>query len=208
MRDNALAIGGLLFTRVGGPSIKPYQPARPAWKKLAGGAKGEKRAYVHARNKGAAAYGRSLYVYAQADCTSHPALATFDAPSREICQVKRARTNTPLQALELLNDVTYVEAARQLAELALEHAGSSTEERITFAFRRALARMPTAKELDVLRRGFERYRKHYEADKQAALELIRHGESAVHPKIDPVPLAAYTATASVILNLDETITLE
>ena len=159
------------------------------------------------QDKGAKLYGRSLYVYRKRT-VPHPAMATFDAPSREICQVKRPRTNTPLQALELLNDVTYVEAARQLAQLALEQGGSSPEERITFAFRRALARMPTPRELDVLRRGLERYRKDFEADKEAALKLIRHGESPPDPTIDPVVLAAYTATASVILNLDETITLE
>ena len=107
-----------------------------------------------------------------------------------------------------MNDVTYVEAARQLAQLALEQGGSSPDERITFAFRRALARMPTPRELDVLRRGLERYRKDFEADKEAAVKLIRHGESPPDAKIDPVLLAAYTATASVILNLDETITLE
>ena len=202
VRDNALAIGGSLVNRIGGPSIKPYQPAG-LWEELAGGA-GE-APYV--QDKDAKLYGRSLYVYRKRT-VPHPAMANFDAPSREICQVKRPRTNTPLQALELLNDVTYVEAARQLAQLALKYGGSSPEERITFAFRRALARMPAPKELDVLRRGLERYRKDFEADKEAALKLIRHGESAPDPNIDPVTLAAYTATASVILNLDETITLE
>jgi hypothetical protein len=202
LRDNALAIGGSLVRKIGGPSIKPYQPAG-LWEELAGGA-GEP---PYVQDKGAKLYGRSLYVYRKRT-VPYPGMATFDAPSREICQVKRARTNTPLQALELLNDITYVEAARQLAQLAIEQAGSSPEERITFAFRRALARMPTPRELDVLRRGFERYRKDFEADKEAALKLIRHGESPPRPNTDPVLLAAYTATASVILNLDETITLE
>ncbi len=202
VRDNALAIGGLLATRIGGPSIKPYQPAG-LWEELAGGA-GEP---PYVQDKGSNLYGRSLYVYRKRT-VPHPALATFDAPSREICQVKRARTNTPLQALELLNDVTYVEAARRLAQLALEHGGSSPEERITFAFRRALARKPSPRELEVLGRGLDRYRQNFETDKEAALQLIRHGESPPDPKIDPALLAAYTAMASVILNLDETITLE
>jgi hypothetical protein len=202
VRDNALAIGGLLVSRIGGPSIKPYQPAG-LWEELAGGA-GE-APYV--QDKGSKLYGRSLYVYRKRT-VPNPGLATFDAPSREICQVKRARTNTPLQALELLNDVTYIEAARQLAQLALQQAGSSPEERITFAFRRALARMPTPQEVDVLRRGLDRYRKNFETDKERALQLIRHGDSPTDPRIDPAVLAAYTATASVILNLDETITLE
>ena len=106
-------------TRIGGPSVKPYQPAG-LWEELAGGA-GE-GPYV--QDKGPNLYRRSLYVYRKRT-VPHPALATFDAPSREICQVKRPRTNTPLQALELLNDVTYVEAARQLAQLALDDGGSS-----------------------------------------------------------------------------------
>jgi hypothetical protein len=191
-----------LVCTIGGPSIKPYQPLG-LWEELAGGA-GE-APYV--QDKGAKLYGRSLYVYRKRT-VPYPGMATFDAPSREFCQVKRARTNTPLQALELLNDVTYVEAARQLAQLAIEQGGTSPEERITFAFRRALARTPTPRELDVIRRGLDRYRKDFEADKEAALKLIRHGESPPGPAIDPVLLAAFTATAGVILNLDETITLE
>ncbi len=105
--------------RIGGPSVKPYQPAG-LWEELAGGA-GE-APYV--QDKGPPLYRRSLYVYRKRT-VPHPVMATFDAPSREVCQVKRPRTNTPLQALELLNDVTYVEAARQLAQLAIEQGGSS-----------------------------------------------------------------------------------
>src|SRR5437868_11735441 len=138
MRDKALPVGGLLTTRIGGPSIKPYQPAG-LWEELAGGA-GE-GPYV--QDRGPNLYRRSLYVYRKRT-VPHPALATFDAPSREVCQVKRARTNTPLQALELLNDVTYVEAARRLGQLMLAEGGSSPEERIAFAFRRATARRPSA----------------------------------------------------------------
>ena len=135
MRDNALAIAGLLVKRIGGPSVKPYQPAG-LWEELAGGA-GE-APYV--QDKGPQLYRRSLYVYRKRT-VPHPVMATFDAPSREVCQVKRPRTNTPLQALELLNDVTYVEAARQLAQLAIEEGGRlDSERRIMYAFRRALAR--------------------------------------------------------------------
>ena len=120
----------MLVRKIGGPSIKPYQPAG-LWEELAGlGREGP-----YAQDKGAKLYGRSLYVYRKRT-VPHPAMTTFDAPSHEICQVNRARTNTPLQALALLNDVTYVEAARELAQLALAQAGSSPEERITFAFRR------------------------------------------------------------------------
>jgi Protein of unknown function (DUF1553) len=202
VRDNALAAAGMLVAQIGGPSIKPYQPPG-LWEELAGGA-GEA---PYLQDKGPRLYGRSLYIYRKRT-VPHPIMATFDAPSREICQVQRARTNTPLQALELLNDVTYVEAARDLAQLAIARGGSSPEERITFAFRRALARAPESRELDLLRRGFERYVQTYRGDPSAAANLIRHGESSPASSIDPALLAAYTATASVILNLDETITLE
>jgi hypothetical protein len=202
VRDNALAIAGLLTERLGGPSIKPYQPAG-LWEELAGGA-GE-GPYI--QDKGSALYRRSVYVYRKRT-VPHPVLATFDAPSRETCQVKRPRTNTPLQALELLNDVAYVEAARGLAQLMIAEGGCTTDDRITFAFRRATARMPTAPELAILRRGLERHRSAYHSNRESALKLIRHGDSPLDPKTDPVELAAYMATASVILNLDEAITQE
>src|SRR5207245_2998161 len=152
-------------------------------------------------------YRRSLYIYRKRT-VPHPSMATFDAPSREICQVKRARTNTPLQALELMNDVTYVEAARHLAQLMLTEGGRSADERIAFAFRRAVARRPTPAELQVLERGLERYRRNFDADPESAKRLIRQGDSPVDDKTDAVELAAYTSTAEVILNLDETITKE
>ncbi len=202
LRDNALAISGLLVDRVGGPSIKPYQPAG-LWEELAGGA-GE-GPYV--QEKGPNLYRRSLYIYRKRTVPP-PTMATFDAPSGEICQVKRARTNTPLQALELLNDVTYVEAARNLAQLMMTEGGSTPESRIVFGFRRATGRTPSAAELGVFRRGLDRYKKDFAAKPEAARQLIRHGDSQLDPGIDAVDLAAYLATASVILNLDETITKE
>jgi len=201
VRDNALAITGLLVERVGGPSVKPYQPAG-LWEELAGGA-GE-GPYVQA--KGADLYRRSLYTYRKRT-VPHPALATFDAPSREVCQVRRARTNTPLQALELLNDVTYVEAARRLAGLMLAEGGATPDDRIAYAFRRALARDPSAREREVIGRGLGRYRRAF-ADPAEAERFLRHGESPPAPGADPSELAAYAATAAVILNLDETISLE
>jgi hypothetical protein len=202
VRDNALAIAGLLVSRIGGPSIKPYQPAG-LWEELAGGA-GES---PYVQDKPPRLYGRSLYVYRKRT-VPHPAMSTFDASTREVCQVKRPRTNTPLQALELLNDVTYVEAARQLAQLMLEQGGLSADGRLTLGFRRALARAPASAELAALKRGLERYIRVYEADPAAALRLIQVGESPHDPALKPALLAAYTATAGVILNLDETITLE
>jgi mono/diheme cytochrome c family protein len=202
VRDNALAIGGLLVKKIGGPSVKPYQPAG-LWEELAGGA-GE-APYV--QDKGPGLYRRSLYVYRKRT-VPHPLMATFDAPSREVCQVKRPRTNTPLQALELLNDLTYVEAARHLAQLAIEQGGDCDSDRIKYVFRRALAREPSSGELELLLRGLKRYLDTYRADPAAARELIRNGESPADSKMDPALLAAYTASAGVIMNLDETITLE
>jgi hypothetical protein len=202
VRDNALAIAGLLVEKVGGPSVKPYQPAG-LWEELAGGA-GE-GPYV--QEVGAGLYRRSVYVYRKRT-VPHPVLTTFDAPGREVCQVKRARTNTPLQALELLNDVTYVEAARRLGELMLTEGGRTPEEQIAFAFRRATARGPATRELQVLARSLERYRHDFVGDRASALRFLRHGESRRDERLDPVELAAYAATAAVILNLDETITKE
>jgi hypothetical protein len=202
VRDGALAVSGLLVERVGGPPVKPYQPAG-LWEDLAGGA-GEG---PYAQDKGPSLYRRSLYVYRKRT-VPHPALATFDAPSREVCQVRRARTNTPLQALELLNDVTYGEAARRLGQLMLTEGGDTGEERLVYAFRRATARRPTAAELGVLARGLERYRETFRADVEAAKRFVRQGESPVDERLDPVELAACTAAAEVILNLDETITRE
>jgi mono/diheme cytochrome c family protein len=202
VRDNALAMAGLLVERIGGPSVKPYQPPG-LWEELAGGA-GE-GPYI--QDKGPALYRRSLYVYRKRT-VPHPELATFDAPSREICQVKRSRTNTPLQALELLNDVTYVEAARRLAELAIARGGCNPDQRISFAFRRALGRDPSAAELVVLRRGLDRYLIAFQSNPASAGQLIHHGESEVDHTAGSAELAGYTALAGVILNLDETITLE
>jgi hypothetical protein len=159
------------------------------------------------QDKAPGLYRRSLYVYRKRT-VPHPALTTFDAPSREVCQVKRPRTNTPLQALELLNDVTYVEAARRLAEVMLTEGGRTPEERIGYAFRRATARAPEPGELQVLARGLARYRQTFGSDKEAAARYVRHGESPIDPRLDLAELAAYTATAEVILNLDEAITKE
>ena len=202
VRDNALAISGLLVKKLGGPSVKPYQPAG-LWEELAGGA-GE-APYV--QDKGAPLYRRSLYVYRKRT-VPHPIMATFDAPSGEVCQVKRPRTNTPLQALELLNDMTYVEAARHLAQQAIKDGGDSDSQRLVYAFRRALGRLPSNAELQFLLRGLGRYTETFRADAAAAGQMIQHGDSPIEKTIDPALLAAYTASCGVILNLDETITLE
>jgi hypothetical protein len=202
VRDNALAISGLLVKQLGGRSVKPYQPAG-LWEELAGGA-GE-APYV--QDKGAPLYRRSLYVYRKRT-VPHPIMATFDAPSREVCQVKRPRTNTPLQALELLNDMTYVEAARQLAGQAIKEGGTTDSQRLVYAFRRALGRLPSNGELEFLLRGLAKYHEIFRTDAAAAGQMTQHGDSPIEKTIEPAVLAAFTASCGVILNLDETITLE
>ncbi len=202
IRDNALAVSGLLNPAIGGPSARPYQPAG-LWEELAGGANDG----PYKPDTGDGLYRRSLYTYRKRT-VSHPTLSTFDAPSWEICQVKRGRTNTPLQSLALLNDVTYVEAARQLATRMIHTGGDTSESRITRGFRLALLREPTAEELAQLVGSFDEYSAYYEKEPAAASELIRIGDSAVAEDIPASHLAAMTAIASVLLNLDETMTRE
>lgn len=201
IRDQALAVSGLLVGKVGGPSVKPYQPPG-LWSELAGGASQG----PYQQGKGSDLYRRSLYTHRKRT-VPHPTLSVFDAPSFEICQVRRDRTNTPLQALALLNDTTYVEAARKLAERMMRQK-PEVAARLTYGFRCATSRNPRSEELAVLERGFERQRLLYRGDPAGAREILTHGESPVDSQFDPVELAAFTAMAAVILNLDETVTKE
>jgi hypothetical protein len=132
-------------------------------------------------------------------------MSTFDAPSWEFCQVKRAVTNTPLQALALLNDVTYVEAARKFAERMMTEGGGTPESRLTFAFRLATGRSPTAAELSTLRSSLEKHTARFRQSPAAAEQFVSHGESPRDKSLDVVELAAHTAVASVLLNMDETV---
>jgi hypothetical protein len=198
LRDNALAVSGLLVNKVGGPSVMPYQP-EGLWEELAGGA-----FEVYTQGHGDDLYRRSLYVYRKRT-VPHPSMATFDAPSWEFCQVKRPNTDTPLQALALLNDVTYAEASRKFAERILHEGGSSIEGRLTFAFRLATGRTPTDQELERLRSSLEKYQIRFRQSPQAAEELVSHGESPRNKALDVTELAAHTAIASVLLNLDESL---
>ena len=142
----------------------------------------------------------------KSDRASPPSLNTFDAPDREKCTGRRARTNTPLQALVLMNDPTYIEAARALAGRMIHEGGRDPGARINLAFRLATARKPTPKERQVLRDLAERETTAYRRDRDAASKLLHVGESDVDNKVDAGELAAWTTVASVILNLDETIT--
>ncbi len=198
IRDQALAVSGLLVEKIGGPSVKTYQPAG-LWKELGD--------YDYVQDRGPNLYRRSMHTYWRRT-VAPPAMMTFDASAREACTVRENRTNTPLQALILMNDVTFVEAARALAQRVLREGGPTAEDRLTLAFRLATARRPTAVEMNVLRAGLEHHRADFRKDRAAALRLVRVGESPRGEKLDVTDLAAYTAVASLILNLDETITKE
>jgi hypothetical protein len=204
IRDQALTVSGLLHGAIGGKSVSPYQPAG-LWEELAVRADGDRfTAQKYDQSHGKDLYRRTMYTFWKRT-SPPPTLATFDAPDRETCTVRRARTNTPLQALILMNDPTYVEAARKLAErLMLEEP--SAEDRIAYAFRLVLARRPTDVEVAALRRLFEKQMAAFRADRPAALKLLAVGESGRNEKLNPAELAAWNVVASVILNLDETVT--
>jgi hypothetical protein len=186
-----------LAREIGGPSVKPYQPAG-YW------------AYLNfptrewQNDKGDGLYRRGLYTYWQRTFP-HPSLLAFDAPSREECTVERPRSNTPLQALVLLNDPTYVEAARVLAQHMIR-ADTGAEGRIQFAYRQAVCRKAQPQELKVLAALHEQHLRQYQADRAAATALNRTGDYPVPQDIDAAELAAWTSVARVILNLHETIT--
>ncbi|MDB5344536.1 MAG: hypothetical protein JWP89_2913 [Schlesneria sp.] len=200
IRDAALASSGLLVETLGGPSVKPYQPAG-IWEELSAEAVPGPFA-VYVQDHGPNLYRRGIYTFRKRTVPP-PALAIFDASPREACRVSLPRTNTPLQALNLMNDVTYVEAARALAELAMKEGGASAPSRLTFAFRRVLSRDPSDRELKVLVDGFERRRQAYQQHPAETQELLQLGETVADPSLNPHELAAYTATASVIFNIDE-----
>lgn len=199
IRDQALAVSGLLTEQVGGPSVKPYQPPG-LWQELAGG-----KGYV--QDHGAGLYRRSLYTYWKRT-VAPPSMVNFDAPTRETCTVREIRTNTPLQALDLMNDVGYVEAARKLAERMLLEGGHAPADRIGFAYRVVLGRDPKPAEQEVVLSTLEHFQTRFTQDREAALKLVSEGESARNPKLNVADLAAYSSVASLILNLDETITKE
>ena len=202
IRDQALQISGLLSERLGGPSVYPYQPAG-LYKGIVVAADYPGTKYVE--SQGADLYRRSLYTFWKRT-VPHPTMTVFDAPDREFCIVRRSNTNTPLQALTLLNDPIFVEAARKLAERAIREGGATPETRLKFAFRLAIGRAPDDHDLKILTKTLDRMRTAYEADEKAARELISVGASPRDPAIVASELAAYTAVTNMILNLDEAIT--
>ena len=202
LRDQALAVSGLLVEKIGGPSVRPYMP--PAvWDETS--VYGDMRGYK--ADAGEGLYRRTLYTIWKRTAAP-PSMQIFDSPTREVCTVKRSRTNTPLQALSLLNEVTYVEAARRLAERMLTEGGATPGERIAWGFRRATSRKPDAAELKILTNGVEQRLAQFRQNAGSVKQLISFGESKPPAALDPAELAAYSVAANVILNLDEVITRE
>jgi hypothetical protein len=200
VRDQALAVSGLLVNKLGGPSVRPYMPV---------GVWSETNRYGNLKNykadTGAGLFRRSMYTIWKRTAAP-PSMLLFDAPNREICMPKRSRTNTPLQALALMNEVTYVEAARALAQRMMKEGGDSVESRLTIGFRLVTARTPDADTLKVLKSGFERRKKEFEKEPERAKAFITQGSSKPDPSLAAPELAAYSATASILLNLDRVIT--
>ena len=204
VRDNALAAAGLLDDRIGGPSVFPYQPDG-LWKEMAYG--DMFTAQVYRQGSGPDLYRRSMYTFWKRTIPP-PSLGVFDAPDREKCIARRSRTNTPLQALVLMNDPTYVEASRVLAQRMLREGGASGADRVRLAFERALARPPSAAESRLLESLAREQHDKFQAAPDLAHELLRVGDSPTAEDLPPPELAAWTVVASSILNLDETISKE
>ena len=201
VRDQALAISGLLKNRIGGPSVYPYQPEK-LYDGLVVAA-----SYPGTRwelSKGDDLYRRSLYTFWKRT-VPHPVMIAFDAPDREFCTVSRSSTNTPLQALALLNEPTFLEAARKLGERMLRECAADDSARIATVFRLATGRTPREEETRVLLRTLCRFRDQFNCEPDAARAFLNVGASPVDASLTPADLAACSVVAGMILNLDETI---
>jgi mono/diheme cytochrome c family protein len=202
LRDQALFTSGLMVERQSGPAVKPPQPAG-LWEAVA--YTDSNTAHFEADTGVQKVHRRSFYTFWKRT-SPPPQMTTFDAPSREACQVRRERTNTPLQALLLMNEPQYIEAARALAERTLREAGHTTDDRLTFMFRLVTSRSPDAKDLHELRSALSDLLAHYGKESQAAGKLVSPSEPTAEPLERRSELAAWTMIGNVILNLDEVIT--
>ncbi|MFK7844149.1 MAG: DUF1553 domain-containing protein [Rhodothermales bacterium] len=196
IRDNALAVSGLLIQKTGGPSVHPYQPAG-LWKQLA-----TRNETEYKQDEGDGLYRRSMYTVWKRSAPP-PSMISFDASERSFCIVERQKTSSPLQALVLLNDPQYVEAARLLAERMMKEGGSTIEEQIVFAFRLLTSRYPEPHEKELLTHLYAEEQKVFVADKEEAKALLAVGEYPRDPSLDEAEVAARTVVASTILNFDE-----
>lgn len=203
IRDEALFVSGLMVERIGGPSVKPYQPG-DLWRQISHYGSSPATSQTFVQDHGEKLYRRSLYTYWKR--TLPPVnLAVFDAPNREVCAIGRASTNTPLQALVTLNDPQFVEAGRALAERLAKVAGND-DAKLTEGFLRATGRKPVEQELAILRKTLERERGRFRSDSGAASALLATGESPRDASIDPAEHAAWAQTCSLLLNLSESLT--
>ena len=203
IRDSALFTSGLLVEKVGGKSVKTYQPDG-LWEAVAfvGSTTSSFK-----RDAGESLYRRSMYTFWKRT-SPPPSMTTFDAPSREVCTVRRPRTNTPLQALATMNDVPYVEASRHFARRMLLEGGTTYPDRLTHGFRLATGRKPSPVELEVLVAMFQEHHAHYQSKPDEAVKLLSVGESKRDESLNPSEYAAMTMLGNLILNLDETLTKE
>ena len=200
IRDNVLFVSGLINFEMGGKGVNPYQPPN-IWEPV--GFVGS-NTRIFKQDHGPALYRRSIYTFLKRTAPQ-PFMANFDAPSRESSCTRRERSNTPLQALQLMNDVQHFEAARALAERMMIEGGEKPAERIAFAFRTVLSRRPDESEAAIVAEALDKHLSRYRADEPAAKKAIAHGESKARTDLPPADLAAYTLLANMILNLDETL---
>jgi hypothetical protein len=198
LRDQALAVSGLLVDKIGGPPVKPYQPPG-LWEDFSF------NQIKYVQDHGEKLYRRSLYTFWRRSIAP-PNL--FDTPARQVCTVRQSRTNTPLHALTMMNDITFVEAARNFGQRLMKEGGKTPEQRLALGFRMATARQPSAAEQGVLMAGYRRALAQYQANRDAARELVSVGESVRDQTLDVAELAAYTAVANMMLNLDEVVAKE
>jgi hypothetical protein len=202
IRDQALACSGLLVDKIGGPSVKPYQP-KGLWEDISFG--GGFSAQTYEQDHGDALYRRSMYTFWKRT-SPPPSLQTFDAPNREVCVVRRSNSNTPLQALVLENDPTFVEASRKLAERMLTEVAALPKDRIRWAYRIVLDRQPSNEELRLMLDLYNHQLDAFQKDRTKAEKLLTVGEAKRNEKLDVAELAAWTTVANTLLNMDEAIT--
>jgi hypothetical protein len=200
VRDQVLAVSGLLVDQVGGPSVRPYMPDG-VWDETS--KYGDLRGYKN--DTGDGLYRRTMYTIWKRTAAP-PTMLLFDSPTREICTVKRSRTDTPLQALAMLNEVTFVEAARALAEKMILEGGKTPPERIQWAFLRVTSRDASPEEMRVLAAGLSQRLLKFKADPESAKQFVGFGQKKADARVDAGELAAYAMTANVLLNLDEVVT--
>jgi hypothetical protein len=201
IRDNALSVSGLLQPAVGGKGVKPYQPDN-IWEPIG---YTDSNTRIYKRDDGESLYRRTMYTFFKRTAPA-PYMVNLDAPNREQPCARRDRSNTPLQALQLLNDTQHVEASRVLAERVISDGGATADERVKFAFKLLLSRPPTDKELAIVTGELTKHTQRYANNPDDAAKLLAVGERKANPKLKADEVAAWTLVASMLLNLDETLT--